>query len=209
MEFGEKLKFLRLQNRMTLKDLSQRSKVSVSLLSQIERNISVPTVTTVQKIANAIGITISSLFSDHEAEAPGFPGNKNGLSSLNQNRFPSHPHRNLTESKPVTVVRCNRRKKMITPWGAHYEMLCPNLQRRIEFIHLHYPVGTKVEEFYSHEGEECGIVLEGKFKAIIADEEFVLEPGDSIYFDSSIPHRWENAGEVDVKAIWAITPPSF
>ena len=74
---------------------------------------------------------------------------------------------------------------------------------------FHYPVGAKVEEFYTHDGEECGMVLEGRFKGIIGDQEIILEPGDSIYYDSSIPHRWENAGETEVRAIWAITPPSF
>jgi quercetin dioxygenase-like cupin family protein len=88
-------------------------------------------------------------------------------------------------------------------------MLSPDLRHKVEFIYLTYPVGAMIEEFYSHEGEECGLVLEGKFKAVIGDQEIILEPGDSIYFDSSIPHRWQNIGDEDVKAIWAITPPSF
>ena len=46
-------------------------------------------------------------------------------------------------------------------------------------------------------------------KGIIGDEVVVLEEGDSIYIDSSIPHHWENIGEGDMRAIWAITPPSF
>ena len=88
-------------------------------------------------------------------------------------------------------------------------MLCPDMQHKIEFICINYPVGGGAEEFYSHEGEECGLILEGTFKGTIGDQEFVLEPGDSIYYASSIPHRWENAGDVEAKAIWAITPPSF
>ena len=107
------------------------------------------------------------------------------------------------------VVRKGGRKRLIMPWGAWQEMLCPDLRHRIEFIFLHYPVGAKVEEFYTHDGEECGMVLEGRFKGTIGDQEIILEPGDSIYYDSSIPHRWENAGEMEVRAIWAITPPSF
>lgn len=190
MELGEKLKALRLQNQMTLDELSQKSKVSKSLLSQIERNISVPTVTTLQKIAIAFGVPISSLFSENE-----------NFGSVSSNQS--------VNADCIVVVQKGRRKKLIMPWGAWQEMLCPDLRHKIEFIFLHYPVGAKVEEFYSHDGEECGIVLEGRYKGTIGDQEIILEAGDSIYYDSSIPHRWENAGETEVKAIWAITPPSF
>lgn len=192
MEIGEKIKALRLANRITLNELSQKSGVSKSLLSQIERNISIPTVTTLQKIANAFGIPISRMFGENNCVAP--TGSTN---------------RNDTNSGGVMVVRKGRRKKLIMPWGAWQEMLCPDLRHKIEFIFLHYPVGAKVEEFYSHEGEECGMVLEGKYKGTIGDQEIILEAGDSIYYDSSIPHRWENVGETEVRAIWAITPPSF
>jgi quercetin dioxygenase-like cupin family protein len=95
------------------------------------------------------------------------------------------------------------------PWGATYEMLCPDMQHRIEFLSITYPVGGGSEDFYSHDGEECGVVVEGRFRGIVGDQEFVLEAGDSVYYASSIPHRWENAGDVEAKAIWAITPPSF
>ena len=192
MEIGEKVKTLRLANRITLNELSQKSGVSKSLLSQIERNISVPTVTTLQKIANAFGIPISGMFSENKQVAR-----------------TTSPNRNDTNSEGVMVVRKGGRKRLIMPWGAWQEMLCPDLRHRIEFIFLHYPVGAKVEEFYTHDGEECGMVLEGRFKGTIGDQEIILEPGDSIYYDSSIPHRWENIGETEVRAIWAITPPSF
>ena len=192
MDIGEKVKTLRLARRITLNELSERSGVSKSLLSQIERSMSVPTVTTLQKISNAFSLPISQMFSEKDAV----------------DRYVSSD-KGDTNAGGITVVRKGRRKKLIMPWGAWQEMLCPDLRHRIEFMYLHYPVGAKVEEFYTHEGEECGVVLHGRFKGIIGDEEVILEAGDSIYFDSSIPHRWENAGETEVTAIWAITPPSF
>ena len=212
LEIGEKLRETRLQNRMTLAELSERSGVSKSLLSMIERGRSVPTITTFQKIAIALRIPASSLFSDNVSISSSSTSNTDPKSSdePQADRFAQLvSHRNNSESRGFTIVHKRQRKKMIMPWGASYEMLCPDLQHKIEFIYLHYPVGTKVEEFYSHSGEECGVVLEGRFKGVIGDQEVILEPGDSIYYDSSIPHRWENAGEVAVKAIWTITPPSF
>lgn len=194
-ELGKKIKALRKQSRMTLQELSDRAHVSKSLLSQIERGISVPTVTKLQKIAQALSLNVSELFLEIETDR-----NHNGgvLSSTPTDK-----------SKPPIVVRKGHRKKMITPWGAVHEMLSPDLQHKIEFILIRQPVGTRVTELYTHEGEECGLVLEGRFRGIFGNHEFILEPGDSIYYDSSIPHRWENGGNAEVKAIWAITPPSF
>ena len=192
MELGEKLKGIRLKKQMTLEELSQRSKVSKSLLSQIERNISVPTVTKLQKISQALDMNMSSFFTEME----GFESS----SSIDDKK---------ENSKRVDVVRKGERKKMIMPWGGRYEMLCPDLQHKMEFIYLRYPVGTKTHNQYSHEGEECGVVLEGKFKGTIGDQEIILEPGDSIYYPSTIPHSWEAVGDTEARAIWAISPPSF
>lgn len=189
---GEKLKAIRLQRAMSLDALSKEAGVSKSLLSQIERNISVPTVIKLQKIAEALRISISSMFPENDTPVEEFAEKK-------KSGF----------SKRIQVVRKEKRKKLVMPWGAWFEMLCPDLKGKIEFIYLHYPVGVKVDGFYAHEGEECGVVLEGRFKGIIGDQEIILEPGDSVYYDSSIPHTWEATGDTEVKAIWAITPPSF
>jgi len=191
-ELGENLRFIRLQKKMTLQELSQMSKVSKSQLSQIERNVSIPTVAKLQKISEALDIKLSYLLPE------------NGDSSNE-----AHSVNNKENSKRISVVRKGERKKIVMPWGAMYEMLCPDLQHKIEFIYLHYPAGTTAKEQYTHDGEECGVVLEGTFKGTFGTKEVILEPGDSIYYDSTIPHYWETVGDTDVRAIWAITPPSF
>ena len=61
----------------------------------------------------------------------------------------------------------------------------------------------------THTGEECGFVLRGKMVVVLGDEEYELAEGDSIYFDSSIPHRFINRGEEKCVSIWAMTPPTF
>ena len=191
-ELGENLRFIRLQKKMTLQELSQMSGVSKSQLSQIERGVSVPTVAKLQNIAEALGINLSSLLPESGDSSSG-----------------ADPGYNKESSKQISVVRKGERKKIVMPWGAMYEMLCPDLQHKIEFIYLHYPAGTTAKEQYTHDGEECGVVLEGKFKGTFGAMEVILEPGDSIYYDSTIPHYWETVGDTDVRAIWAITPPSF
>lgn len=206
MNLGDKLKDLRLQRKMTLEDLSHKSKVSKSLLSQIERNISVPTVITLERITRAFGIATSELFIELENSGKGV-STKAFREKKDEN---SNWGENALNGKSVSIVRRRDRKKLIPPRGeAEYELLSPDLQRKIEFITVCFPVGAKITNFFNHKGEECGVILEGKLKGIIGDQVVVLEEGDSIYFDSSIPHRWENIGKVEMRAIWAITPPSF
>lgn len=191
MKLGSKIKALRKQQQMTLEQLAQKSGLSTGVLSQVERDLSTPRVTTLQKIGKALNISLSSLFSDNGLSENG------GLSTEAQKPDPGF----------VAVVRKEQRKKVLMPWGTTMEMLCPDLRHKIEFMYLVYPPGTKVEEIYSHEGEECGLVLEGTFKGIVGGQEIVLEEGDSVYYDSSLPHRWENIGDQIVRAIWVMTPP--
>ena len=60
-----------------------------------------------------------------------------------------------------------------------------------------------------HEGEECGLVIKGRLLVKTAENEYILEEGDSIYFNSTIPHRYINIGNDTCESVWAMTPPSF
>jgi transcriptional regulator with XRE-family HTH domain len=210
MQLGDKLKAIRLESRVTLVGLSKAAGVSKSMLSRIERNQSAPTITTLEKIASALGVDLASLFTDLDAGDPAVSPDRRARPLVARDR-PLDPDNNVngSDSAPVSVIRGDRRRKVIMPWGATYELLCPDMQHRIEFMSMNYPVGGGSHDLYSHDGEECGVVLQGRFRGIVGDQEFVLEAGDSIYYASSIPHRWENAGDVEARAIWAITPPSF
>lgn len=210
MQIGDKLRAVRLQRHLTLAGLSKDAGVSKSMLSNIERNLSAPTVTTLQKIAGALGVDLASLFSNLDAGDPGAPSGRRTLPVIARDRsLDADAARNGNGSPAVSVVREHQRKRLIMPWGADYEMLCPDMQHAIEFIQIDYPVGGGSQDLYSHDGEECGVVLQGRFRGIVGDQELILEVGDSVYYSSSIPHRWENAGDVEAKAIWAVTPPSF
>ena len=68
---------------------------------------------------------------------------------------------------------------------------------------------TNSQDLISHEGEECGIVLKGKLLIKTEKKDYILEEGDSIYLNSTIPHRYINIGEVPCESMWVMTPPSF
>lgn len=192
MQIGKKIKELRKQKELTLQQLSEMSGVSIGLLSQIERDVSSSTIHKLQKIVKALDTSIASLFDENHAPPE---------SSENQS--------NRSASPRISIVRAADRKKLLLPFGGFLELLAPIHNHKMEFIYIRHPVGTKVKEPFHHEGEECGLVLQGSLKVTIGDEEFVLEEGDSIYFDSTIPHSWENVGDVEVQFVSALTPPSL
>ena len=81
---------------------------------------------------------------------------------------------------------------------------------KIQMTWIVMPPGADTGDVpFLHEGEECGIVLQGKVEARVGDERYVLSPGDAIYQASTVPHRSRNIGDEDVIIVVAITPPSF
>lgn len=189
MEIGEIIRGFRQKQGITLNTLSNKSGVSKSLLSMVERNKSTPTVRTLDKIAAALGLKVTNLYNEVEND---------------------RIDKDLAGS--VTVVHRKDKKRLILDserGEAHYELLTPDYRRKLQIIYIHFPVGKKRGKFIRHEGEECGIILEGRLKALIGDQKYILEEGDSIYFDSNLPHCWENIGDIEVRAFWVNTPPTF
>jgi DNA-binding transcriptional MerR regulator/mannose-6-phosphate isomerase-like protein (cupin superfamily) len=69
--------------------------------------------------------------------------------------------------------------------------------------------GAGSVEYYSHEGEEFLFVAKGRLNIFLEDKQYRLRTGDSFYFQSSSPHRWENPGETEALLLWINTPPTF
>jgi len=94
--------------------------------------------------------------------------------------------------------------------GLTYQLLTPDLSRQIEFILIELEPGQGGSRLpFGHPGEEAALVLEGQLHVWIGDEEHVLEAGDSISFNSGVPHRIANAGKKKTVLVSAITPPHF
>ena len=82
--------------------------------------------------------------------------------------------------------------------------------RAIAFLNEIYPPGADTgEEMLTHEGEETGILVEGRLELVVGIETFVLEAGDSYYFESTRPHRFRNPFDVPARLISAATPANF
>lgn len=179
MELGDKIRSLRLKQKISIEQLSAKTGLSKGLISQIERDITGPSVASLWKISKALNVTMNYFFDEYD--------------DFNQ------------------VVRKDERKKIMMK-NAHriYELLSPDLKKQIEMLWIEIEAGDcSNDELISHEGEECGVVIKGRLRVLSGDNVYDLEEGDSIYLDSTIPHRYVNVGNELSLSVWAMVPPSF
>ena len=107
------------------------------------------------------------------------------------------------------LVRLNERKVLETTPGVRMELLAWG-QTVMEPHLFRIKPGGGSGESYSHDGEEFLHVLRGTFEIWLdAKEHYQLKPGDSLYFESSTPHRWKNPGRTETWLLWINTPPTF
>ncbi len=177
---GERIRFYRKSKKMSGQELARRVGVSRSLISQVEKDSANPSIETLRRIAIALEIPIVLLF-EETIPPNGILVHKNGRKILKV------PESNLA-----------------------YQLLTPDLNRKIEFLWIEIDPGKQVEPVaFAHEGEECAVVIEGQLNLWINDTEYVMNEGDSISFDSTLPHSIANLGSQKVILVTAITPPSF
>jgi transcriptional regulator with XRE-family HTH domain len=164
---GEKVKTLREQKGLSLKDLGDLTGFSTALLSQMENHLVSPSLGTMIKLAKALGVKVGDFLGE-------------------------------TEGEPFAIVRKDERKtvsrfasKEGVKYGYFYEALgFEKKNRHMEpFIVTLEPATVKTSKTSMHDGEEFIFVLEGAMEVILGSHTDVLYQGDSIYYDSNIPHR--------------------
>jgi transcriptional regulator with XRE-family HTH domain len=164
---GEKVKVLREEKSLSLKELADLTGFSTALLSQIENHLVSPSLGMMIKLAKALGIRVGDFLGE-------------------------------TEGEPFAIVRKEERKtvsrfasKEGVRYGYSYESLgFEKKNRHMEpFIVTLEPATIKTYKTSVHDGEEFIFVLEGEMEVILGPHIDVLYPGDSIYYDSNIPHR--------------------
>jgi transcriptional regulator with XRE-family HTH domain len=107
------------------------------------------------------------------------------------------------------LVRPDQRKILETHAGVRMELLAWGSAAMEPHLFRIKPGGGS-GDFYTHEGEEFLHVLGGSFEIWLGDSEhYRLKTGDSLYFESSIPHRWRNSGRSEACLLWVNTPPTF
>lgn len=191
MSIGRKMRLLRDERDMKGKELATAAGVSPSLISQIEHGTTTPSIDVLRRIASALQVPVGEFFGEQN-------------DTLFKTTRPSQVGRS-------SVVRANARKKLMLPKSnLVYELLTPDLQGTLELLWIEIGPGLPFPREPSvHQGEEADVVIKGRIHIWVDDEEYVLEEGDSITFDSSRPHRTANLDGEPAIVICAITPPSF
>lgn len=178
---GEQLHSARLDLNLSVQALADASGISAGMISQIERGLANPSINTISKLASALRLQLGIFFEPR----------------------PQADHE-------IVVRKGQRRRIGIPDPNFVYELLVPDLSRTLEFVWVESAPGSSTENSpFQHEGEECGLVLQGTLEVHLGDDVFVLEAGDSIIFDSRRPHWYRNIGTERVLSVWAITPPTF
>ncbi len=177
---GREIKRLRKLREWTLEQLASASGVSAGLLSQVERGQGNPSFNTLVQVSHALGIPVARLVAGEQMSSPVV-------------RREERRRLNLGDKELVLA-----------------EMLTPRLDSALEAIRIVTEPGYSTKDTpFVHEGEEFGIVLEGTHAVNVGGAHYVLRAGDSISYSSTIPHWYENPGEVTSVSLWVVTPPSF
>jgi uncharacterized cupin superfamily protein len=112
------------------------------------------------------------------------------------------------EKGEVYHIRESERKVLLTQGGVKHQLLSRGLQLSFEFNILEIPPGISTGDYlYSHEGEECGFMLEGELLIEVGRQVYHLKPGDSITLKSSLPHKISNPGKQVARAVWVNSVP--
>ncbi len=179
-ELGERLRAIRLLRRLTLREVAESAGVSESFVSQLERGRSSASVATLQRLAAAVGIEVSDLFSGE---------------SQSGHRVLRRHERQLLEWGHLG------RKALLTPKPFH------SLEAVAAVFD---PGGSTGDEPYTHgDSEELLLVLAGRIQLQLASELLDLSTGDSVNYRSSTPHRVSNPGDETAEVLFVISPPSY
>jgi transcriptional regulator with XRE-family HTH domain len=169
LKLGEKIRDLRLAKRFTLSQVAGKTGLSIALLSQIENNAVSPPVATLLRVAKALDVNIGFFFREEES------------------------------SDQAVVVRKDERKRTFRRMhaghqdgGYLYEALAykKNSKHMEPFLVEFEPKEKETLSFLNHKGEEFLFLFRGRLAFHYKQEEIVLEAGDSLYFDASVPHSF-------------------
>lgn len=165
---------------LSLKQVADGANISVGLLSQIERGISSPSVRALRSICSVLELPVHALFGNAEAE-----------------------------QEARRIVRVHQRRSVdFGTKGMVKEFLTASDKGALQVMEVMLqPNGGSGAEPYSHEGEECGVVLEGRLELSIDGGVYRLGEGDAFHFESTLPHSFRNLADGPTRVLWITTPP--
>jgi len=204
-ELGPRLRQVREQRGLSARELARRTQCSPSLISQIERGLSAPSVGMLYALATELRTSLDFLFGASPA-GDAAPGGVTVTAHGDGRVRPGGPDGRPPAGHGI-IQRAGTRRTIDLASGVRWERLTPGPDERVDFLEVIYePSGhsTDARRPLRHDGHEYGLITSGTLHASVGFDTFELGPGDSIAFDSSLPHMYWNATAADVHAIWAV-----
>ena len=180
-EIGKKIRKYRTAKKVTLQELAERTGFTKGYLSKIENTPKAPPVSTLIVLSKALDISLSDIFEE------------------------------TTDRSPACLVKKKERPVMMrdgTLFGYAYQMLAHQFYgKHMQPYILTLPKRVKKNAVFQHTGEELLFVLEGTMKFFHGNNEYLMEEGDCIYFDSNFPHSVQCHEKKEAKCLMVIYTP--
>ncbi len=179
MNIGEKIKRLRMKNSLTQEELANRCELSKGFISQLERDLTSPSIATLVDILETLGTNLKDFFNETIEEKIVFV--KDDFFETEDEEY----------GHKISWIVPNAQKNMMEP------------------ILVTIYAGGRTKDDDPHAGEEFGYVLSGNIYVHIGSHKYKVKKGESFYFKPNYKHYLSNAGRSKSEVIWVSTPPNF
>jgi len=177
VSIGQRLREIRAERDLSIRDLAKKSGLNVNTLSMIENGKASPSVETLQQLSFTLNVPIAAFFEDNAL--------KNKIAHYKASQRPSISFAHgLLEDLGAGMSRRGAETFLVT--------LNPDSNSG------EYPI--------VHTGRETVFCLEGQLTYTIEEQTFALEPGDSLFFEAHLPHRWQNTGTIPTRSLLVLCP---
>lgn len=180
IELGERLRGMRTTRRLSLRHVAERSGLTASFISQVERGRASPSIASLGRLAAVLEVSVAKLFE---------PAPRTGRLVRRDERRTIRL-RGLGEvDEYVTADQAGMLQVALTTFEVG---------------------GRSAEQPFVHESnEECVLVLEGQLEVVVGEDRYLLEVGDAVTYSPQTAHLARNVGPAPARAIFVLTPPSF
>ena len=183
-DLGRRIRQARKAQGLSLKDIADRTGLSIGFVSQVERRLTTPSMASLRGLAKALGLQVAELFHQASTASP---------------------------NEADHIVRRNQRRVLdLESIGMHMEIVTPREVKGVQaFAAYLRPGGISGQKFDSHHGQECGIIIDGQLELWLGSEKHLLNAGDAFSFNSRTPHRYRNPGPTMTYVHWIIAPAIY
>jgi transcriptional regulator with XRE-family HTH domain len=179
LEMGERLRAIRRKRGESLEYVAEKTGISKSFLSLVERGKNDITIGRLMHLVRFYGVSVVDLLPIE------------------------------SDNDPIVVKRAQQKLIRSPAEGVNIYLLAPDTNRGMMPIIEYFEPGAETREHLSHEGEEFVYVLQGTVVVEVGGTEYLLNEGDSAYFDAELPHIYRNPSSAPSRALEVVSPPTL